>query len=106
MLLKVLPAVMFRYDAKRSGDHWRIAYDAKGGAKMQILIARLKRARRDGRQAPTRGGVNKYSILSTPRPWSVRVCFGVTVRRADASPASSDAVATYLRTARRRGAEI
>ena len=34
------------------------------------------------------------------------VCLGVTVSRANASPASSDAVATYLRTARRCGAEI
>ena len=34
------------------------------------------------------------------------VCLGVTVSRANASPASSDAVATDLRTARRCGVEI
>eukprot|EP00966_Prymnesium_polylepis_P143302 3308059-Prymnesium_polylepis.1 len=53
----------------------------------QIFYARLCAC---GHQAP-RGGVNKNSILSTPRPWSVRVCYGVTVSRVSASSASSDA---------------
>eukprot|EP00966_Prymnesium_polylepis_P071477 1660783-Prymnesium_polylepis.1 len=105
MLLKVLPAVIFRYDALSSGGPWRIAYDAKSGRKCKIS-SRAYCTRAWTRQAPTRGGVNKYSTLSTPRPCSVRVRFGVTVRRENASPASFDVVATYSRTARRRGAEI
>eukprot|EP00966_Prymnesium_polylepis_P299529 6921885-Prymnesium_polylepis.1 len=42
MLLKVLPAVIFRYDAKSSGVPWRIAYDAKSGGEVQNLFARLR----------------------------------------------------------------
>eukprot|EP00966_Prymnesium_polylepis_P296242 6843295-Prymnesium_polylepis.1 len=70
-----------------------------GGSRAKFLRALM---RAWTRQAPTRGGVNKNSILSAPWPWSVRVLRGRTVRRATAPPASSDAVATDLRTARRR----
>eukprot|EP00966_Prymnesium_polylepis_P309436 7150121-Prymnesium_polylepis.2 len=60
-------------------------------------------------QAPTGGGVTKIAYYQRRDLWSVRVRYGVTVSRANASPASSDAVdavATHLRTARRRGTEI
>eukprot|EP00966_Prymnesium_polylepis_P241501 5584884-Prymnesium_polylepis.1 len=90
MLLKVRERVIFRYDAKSSCDPWCIAYDAKSESKPQNKFSARLCARGHQRSSPM-GGVNKNSILSTPRPWSVLVCLGVTVSRANASPASSDA---------------
>eukprot|EP00966_Prymnesium_polylepis_P302637 6991594-Prymnesium_polylepis.1 len=54
-------------------DPWRIAYDATSVAKRRNNISSRAYARMDASSTHTRGGVNKNIILSTPRPWSVRV---------------------------------
>eukprot|EP00966_Prymnesium_polylepis_P329737 7385418-Prymnesium_polylepis.1 len=77
MLLKVRDRVIFRYMMLN-------AQVTPGSSLMTLKVSRNRknfsarlRARGHQRSSPM-GGVKKNSILSTPRPWSVMVCLGVT----------------------------